>query len=88
MRDIKGMNERYVHYGLMEDEVCRRVKASAVKFKTWIDIRPELCGEGFAHMQHDYETQKRGGQGQQGDLTFRNDENWGLNNETLHEYVF
>ena len=81
MKDVRGMNEKYIFWGGMEAELCSRTKTSKL-FSRWIDIQPEMCGgRVFAHQEHDYTTGARPMR-QQGDTAFDNGEHWGLQNET------
>ena len=87
MKDVRGMNERYIFWGGMEAELCSRAKLSKL-FSRWIDVWPEMCDAwGFAHQEHDYTTGAR--PQQSGNTTFDNGKHWGLQNETsLLHWVF
>lgn len=57
-------------------------------YRRWLPLREELCGESFAHMEHDYSTHARQQQGEQGDTSFNNSEAWGLAGEQLREWIY
>jgi len=86
MKDVRGMNERMIYWGGMESELCTRASKSK-KFVNWVDLHTELCGPAFAHMEHDYGRKQQGTDGHEC-CDFDNNENWGLANETLLEYVY
>lgn len=67
--------------------MCSRARLSA-KFVSWLDVQDETCGPSFSHIEHAYGERKQQGD-EPRDLTFANDENWGLHNETgLLEWIF
>ena len=73
-------------WGGMERELCSRASLSP-KFVSWLDLEDETCGHSFSHIQHEYGERVSHDEHKQ-NTTFDNSEHWGLNNETLLEWVF